>query len=61
HWGLFDEQRIWDHLGEFLKVGDKMTLTAHDIATAAPLFGRPAGERRPVAWCTRATTTRGWS
>ncbi|MBN0595532.1 hypothetical protein JTM42_34195, partial [Pseudomonas aeruginosa] len=33
HWGLFDEQRIWDHLGEFLKVGDKMTLTAHDIAS----------------------------
>ncbi|MCR3840602.1 hypothetical protein K3Z99_26710, partial [Pseudomonas aeruginosa] len=27
------EVAFWDHLGEFLKVGDKMTLTAHDIAS----------------------------
>lgn len=30
-WGLFDEQRLHEIHGEFLRVGEKMNLTAHDI------------------------------
>ncbi|WGW66225.1 phage/plasmid replication protein, II/X family [Pseudomonas aeruginosa] len=37
------------------------TPSATCTRTAAPLCGRPAGERKPVAWFTRVTTTRGWN
>ena len=33
YWGLFDEKRLGEVLGEFLKVGDDMTLDAHDVAS----------------------------
>lgn len=33
YWGLFDEGQLAKVHGEFLKVGDEMTLNAHDIAS----------------------------